>query len=87
MCHFLSEEVFYVLPEYRDAITGKVPELWHAETGTFEPVSYRIAKDETVVPMTLNAEESVHIVFRKPATAAALSDCTESIRAVADCLP
>ena len=54
-------------------ITGKVPELWHAETGTFEPVSYRIAKDETVVPMTLNAEESVHIVFRKPATATALT--------------
>jgi hypothetical protein len=52
-------------------VTGKVPELWHAETGTFEPVSYRIEGGETVVPMALGAEESVHVVFAKPAVAQA----------------
>ncbi|NBC36503.1 glycoside hydrolase [Novosphingobium sp. FSY-8] len=53
-------------------VTGKVPELWHAETGTSEPVSYRIENGETIVAMTLNAGESVHVVFRKPATADSL---------------
>lgn len=49
-------------------ITGKVPELWHAETGTSEPVSYRIEHGETVVPLTLGAEDAVFVVFRKAAT-------------------
>jgi hypothetical protein len=52
-------------------VTGKVPELWHADTGAIEPVSYRIANGETVVTLPLAAEESVHIVLRKPATEAA----------------
>jgi hypothetical protein len=34
-------------------VTGKLPELWHAETGTFERVSYRIVNGETVVQMSL----------------------------------
>ncbi|WJS99671.1 glycosyl hydrolase [Novosphingobium humi] len=50
-------------------VTGKAPELWHAETGTFEPVSYRITNGETVIAMSLAGEESVHVVFRKPAPA------------------
>ncbi len=50
-------------------VTGKVPELWHAETGKSEPVSYRIADGETVVPLVLGADESVHVVFRKTAIA------------------
>jgi hypothetical protein len=49
-------------------ITGKVPELWHAETGRSEPVSYRVTGGETIVPLDLDGEESVHIVFRKPTT-------------------
>jgi len=54
-------------------VTGKAPELWHAETGTFEPVSYRIVGGETVIPMSLAGEESVHVVFRKPAVADGLA--------------
>ena len=54
-------------------VTGKAPELWHAETGTSEPVSYRIANGETIVPLTLAAEDAVHVVFRKPAAADALA--------------
>jgi hypothetical protein len=54
-------------------IVGKVPELWHAETGKSEPVSYRIVDGETVVPLALGADESVHVVFRKPASAVALA--------------
>ena len=54
-------------------VTGKAPQLWHAETGTYEPVSYRIENGETLIPLTLAAEESVHVVFTQPATAPALA--------------
>jgi hypothetical protein len=54
-------------------VTGKVPELWHAETGAIEPVSYAITGGETVVPITLPARGAVHVVFRKPVAAAALT--------------
>lgn len=51
-------------------VTGKAPDLWHAETGTVEPASYRIENGETVVPLTLSPDEAVHVVFRRPASAA-----------------
>lgn len=59
--------------EARFRVTGKAPELWHAETGELEPVSYRIEDGTTVVPVTLQGDQSVHVVFRKPAKAAALT--------------
>lgn len=55
--------------EARFRVTGKQPELWYADTGKSEAVSYRIENGETVVPMTLDAEDSVFVVFRKPAQA------------------
>ena len=54
-------------------IAGKAPELWHAETGTYEPASYQIRDGVTVVPLKLAAEESVHVVFRKAATSQSLA--------------
>lgn len=54
-------------------VTGKAPELWYADTGKSEAVSYRIENGETIVPLALDAEESVHVVFRKPAMADALT--------------
>ncbi len=54
-------------------VAGKAPELWHAETGTSEVVGYRIADGETVVPLTLEPDQSVHVVFRKAAAADALA--------------
>ena len=53
----------------RFRVTGKVPELWHADDGRIEPVTYRIENGETVVPLALAAEDSVFVVFRKPAAA------------------
>lgn len=55
------------LIEARFRVTGKVPELWHAEDGTSEAISYRTEGGETVVSLTLAPDESVHVVFRKPA--------------------
>jgi hypothetical protein len=53
-------------------VTGKQPELWHADTGTSEPISYRIENGETVVPMMMAPESSDFVVFRKPAKAPSL---------------
>lgn len=53
-------------------VTGKMPELWHAATGLVEPVSYRIEGAKTIVPLSLDADQSVHVVFRKPAEASSL---------------
>lgn len=51
-------------------VTGKAPELWHAETGRSEPVDFSIRDGVTTVPLTLGPDESVHIVFRKTAQVA-----------------
>jgi hypothetical protein len=58
--------------EARFRVSGKAPELWHADTGVSEPIGYRVEGDITVVPIALAAEESVFVVFRKPATRPAL---------------
>jgi (4-O-methyl)-D-glucuronate---lignin esterase len=48
-------------------VTGKAPELWHAETGKSEPVSYRIADGHTTVPLHLEPWGTVFVVFREAA--------------------
>ncbi len=50
-------------------VTGKTPELWHADTGRIEPVSYRIEQGQTTVPLTLDPNGTVFVVFRKLAAA------------------
>ena len=44
-------------------IAGKRPELWHADTGVIEPVSYSIEAGITTIPLHLNARESLFVVF------------------------
>ncbi|MFT4077609.1 MAG: glycosyl hydrolase [Asticcacaulis sp.] len=56
-----------VSTEARFHVSGKTPELWHADTGQSEPVSYRIDGDSTIVPLDLLAQESVFVVFRETA--------------------
>ncbi len=55
--------------ELRFRVAGRVPELWHADTGMVSPVSYRTDGDHTIVPLALNAEDSVFVVFRRPTDA------------------
>jgi hypothetical protein len=52
-------------------ITGRAPELWHADTGRIEPASYTTTNGRTSVPLTLDPSGTVFVVFRKPATAPA----------------
>jgi hypothetical protein len=49
-------------------VKGKAPELWHAETGLVEPASYLIANGRTIVPLRLEPDDAVFVVFRKAAT-------------------
>lgn len=54
-------------------VSGRAPELWHAETGVVEPASYLFANGRTIVPLRLTPDDAVFVVFRKPAAAAALA--------------
>jgi hypothetical protein len=55
--------------EARFRVTGKVPEIWRADSGRASPVSYRIENGATVIPLNMMGEDSAFVVFRKPATA------------------
>lgn len=54
-------------------VAGKVPELWHAETGKTEPVSYAIANGMTKVDLHLQPNDAVFVVFRNHAAKTALT--------------
>jgi hypothetical protein len=49
-------------------IEGKVPELWHPDTGKREPVSYNISNGVTKVRLHLSAYDAVFLIFRERAT-------------------
>jgi hypothetical protein len=50
-------------------VIGKEAELWHADSGVMEPVSFRIADGRTTVPLHLEPWGTVFVVFRKAAKA------------------
>ncbi|WP_219893018.1 glycosyl hydrolase [Aquisediminimonas profunda] len=45
--------------------TGMRPELWNAETGTSEALSYRTVEGKTLVSLTLAPHDAIFVVFRK----------------------
>ena len=47
-------------------VAGKAPELWHADSGTREPVSYRMTGGRTQLPLDLQPHQTVFVVFRHP---------------------
>lgn len=47
-------------------VSGKLPELWHADTGKITPASYKIADGRTTIPLHLEPWGTVFVVFRKP---------------------
>ncbi len=50
-------------------VTGKAPEIWHADTGATEAAAYAISGDRTSVPLHLDPWDAVFVVFRRPAAA------------------
>jgi hypothetical protein len=49
-------------------VTGRLPQLWHADTGETSPATYQMEKGSTQVRLSLERGESVFVVFRKPTT-------------------
>ena len=76
-----SEQALSVEGHFR--VTGKQPELWHADTGTSEPVSYRIEGGQTTVPLNLRGGEAVFVVFREAANAGTLEFPARALHTVA----
>ncbi len=50
-------------------VDEKAPELWHSDTGMIEPAEYKIENGRTIVPLHLDPDGSVFVVFRQRATA------------------
>ncbi len=46
-------------------VTGKMPELWYAETGKTMPASFTMADGRTTVPLHMEPWGTVFVVFRK----------------------
>lgn len=44
-------------------VHGKVPQIWHPETGTMEPASYKIENNRTTVSLNLTPNDAVFVVF------------------------
>jgi hypothetical protein len=67
-------------------VTGKAPELWHAETGKTEPVSFKIEDGRTTVPLKLEPWGTVFVIFRKAAreTSRTLPTQTKTQLAIVD---
>jgi len=51
-------------------VSGREPELWHADTGLTEPAAFSIANGRTTVPLKLEPWGSVFVVLRKHAATA-----------------
>jgi hypothetical protein len=49
-------------------VSGKKPELWRAETGTSEAVSFKVSGGRTTLPLRLEPWGTVFVVFRDPTT-------------------
>lgn len=79
--HLSDEEIYYIRngslsaetvnPLFR--VTGKTPELWHADTGEVTSASYEIQGGRTRVPLQLAPQESVYVVFRGEAQTSAVT--------------
>jgi hypothetical protein len=49
-------------------VQGQAPEFWDPENGAVEPASYSIADGRTTVPLRLDPNDAVFVVFRHPTT-------------------
>jgi hypothetical protein len=54
-------------------VAGKVPELWNAQTGKTEKVSYQIKDGRTIVPLKFESWEAYFIVFKEKTTASSVA--------------
>lgn len=62
-------------------IKGKIAEIWHPVTGKIEQASYVIEEERTRVPLRLEPNDAVFVVFRKKAkvTSLVIPQTTENL--------
>ena len=53
-------------------------ELWRADSGAIEPLSYRIEQDRTIVPLNLQPHDALFVLFRRLATVRARTLCNQA---------
>jgi len=53
-------------------VRGKAAEIWHPETGKIERGSYNIKEGRTTVPLRMEPNDAVFVVFRKKAKTSSL---------------
>jgi hypothetical protein len=49
-------------------LEGKIPEIWHPETGKIDQISYKIEDGQTKIPLNLEPGDAIFVVFRKKAS-------------------
>lgn len=49
-------------------VSGKLPQIWHPETGKTEPASYKMEQGRTTVWLNLTPNDAVFVVFQSAAT-------------------
>jgi hypothetical protein len=62
-----NERAEHLETSYR--VEGKEAEIWRPDTGALEPATYRIENGRTTVPLHLDPDGSVFVVFRHKAPA------------------
>jgi hypothetical protein len=75
--HLPEEEIYFVATQKPHAfdvdvnfrIAGKEPELWHPDTGKTEPAAYTVKDGITTVPLHMDPEGSVFVIFREKRSA------------------
>lgn len=67
-------------------VTGRVPEIWHPETGEIEGASYNISDGKTTVQLRLEPDDAIFVVFREKTSEASvtLTQAVETQLAVID---
>jgi hypothetical protein len=67
--YFISNGADHILQvEASFRVRGKAPELWRADAGTISPLAFRTENNRTVVPLTLDRDDAVFVIFRQPTT-------------------
>lgn len=51
-------------------VTGRIPELWDADTGENRPLAWRAEQGRTIVRLDFDPDGSAFVLFRKPTTSA-----------------
>ncbi|TCM20676.1 alpha-L-rhamnosidase-like protein [Novosphingobium sp. PhB165] len=70
--------------EARFRVTGKLPEIWRADTGQHVPVTYGIEDGQTVVKLDMAPTDAFFITFVRPATAQSASVPEVGLKPVKD---